>query len=82
MVTPIATAVMVILAIPFVFRQIRSGGIGRSLFIGIMLGLGFFVADKGFGYVVLVYDISPFLGAVIPTLAFFTIATVMLRRVY
>ncbi len=81
-ITPFATAVMVILAIPFVFRQIRSGGLGRNLFIGIMLGLGFFVADKGFGYVVLVYDIYPLLGALIPTLAFLGVAMLMLRRVY
>ncbi len=79
-ITPFATAVMVILAIPFVFGQVRSGGLGRSLFIGIMLGLGFFVADKGFGYIVLVYDIPPLLGALLPTLLFFGVALVLLRR--
>ncbi len=81
-VTPFATAVMVVLAIPFVFRQIRSGGLGRSLFVGIMLGLGFFVANKAFGYIVLVYDIYPFLGAMLPTTAFLVVAIGMLRRVY
>ncbi len=81
-VTPFATAVMVVLAIPFVFRQIRSGSLGRNLFVGIMLGLGFFVADKGFGYVVLVYDIYPFVGAMIPTTVFLFVAIGMLRRVY
>ena len=81
-ITPLATAVMVILAVPFVFRQIRSGGLGRNLFVGIMLGLGFFVADKGFGYVVLVYDIYPFWGALIPTLVFFGIALMMIRRIH
>jgi lipopolysaccharide export system permease protein len=80
-VTPIATAVMMILAIPFVFRQVRSGGFGRSLFAGIMLGLVFFVIDKGFGYIVLVYNISPLLGALLPTLLFLGAALVLLRRV-
>ena len=80
-ITPIATAVMVILAIPFVFRQVRSGGFGRSLFTGVMLGLTFFVIDKGFGYIGLVYDISPLLGAMLPTLIFLAAGTLLLRRI-
>ena len=77
---PISTAIMVILAIPFVFRDIRMGGLGRSLFIGIMLGLAFYVVNQGFGYGVLVYGVSPFLGAVIPVIVFFLLALLMLRR--
>lgn len=77
---PISTAVMVILAIPFVFRNIRIGGLGRSLFIGIMIGIGFYVLNRGFGYGVLVYGVSPFLGAAIPVTAFLLIAILMLRQ--
>jgi lipopolysaccharide export system permease protein len=78
---PLSTAVMVFIAIPFVFRQIRSGGLGPSLFAGILLGLGFYTADKGFGYFILVYDIHPVIGALAPTLLFLVVALVMLRRV-
>jgi lipopolysaccharide export system permease protein len=78
---PLSTAVMVIIAIPFVFRQIRSGGLGHSLFIGILLGLGFYMADKGFGYYVLVYDIPPIIGALAPTALFLVVALILLRRV-
>jgi lipopolysaccharide export system permease protein len=78
--TPVATAVMVILAIPFVFSQVRTGSFGRNLFFGIMLGLMYFAFDKGFGYVVLVSDIPPMLGAVIPTAVFFLIGLFLLRR--
>lgn len=78
---PLSTAVMVVLAIPFVFTNIRSGGLGRSLFIGIMLGLGFYAANKGFGYVVLANGISPFLGATLPVIAFLFLALVMMRRI-
>jgi lipopolysaccharide export system permease protein len=80
-VTPISTAAMVMLAIPFVFVNLRSGSLGRNLFVGIMLGLTFYVLDKGFGYVVLVYDLPPFSGAVVPTLLFMAVGLVMLRRV-
>jgi len=78
---PISTAVMVILAIPFVFHQLRSAGLGRSLFVGIMLGMAFYVFSKGFGFFVLVYGITPFLGAILPALLFLIGATLMLRRV-
>ncbi|MBS1270575.1 MAG: Lipopolysaccharide export system permease protein LptG [Gammaproteobacteria bacterium] len=78
--TPVATAVMVILAIPFVFSQMRTGGFGRNLFFGIMLGLAYFAFDKGFGYVVLVFDIPPLLGAMLPTLLFLAVGVVLLRR--
>jgi len=78
---PLSTAVMVVLAIPFVFTNIRSGGLGRSLFIGIMLGLGFYAANKGFGYVVLANGLSPFLGATLPVITFLFLALVMMRRI-
>jgi len=78
--TPVATAVMVILAIPFVFSQVRTGSFGRNLFFGIMLGLAYFAFDKGFGYVVLVFDIPPMLGAMLPTLLFMGIGGLLLRR--
>ncbi len=79
-VAPFAVMVMVILAVPFVFGQQRSGGMGRNLFVGVMLGLGFFLANKGFGYVVLVYGIPPLVGAALPTLLFLAAALFLLRR--
>lgn len=78
---PLSTAVMVVLAIPFVFVNIRTGGLGRSLFIGIMLGLGFYAANKGFGYVVLANGMSPFLGATLPVIGFLFLAMIMMRRI-
>lgn len=80
LILPIATCVMVVLAIPFVFSQIRAGSLGRNLLIGIMLGLVFYVANKSFGYLVLVYDIAPMVGAILPTVVFMIISIVMLRR--
>lgn len=78
---PLSTAVMVMLAIPFVFANLRSGTLGRSLFIGIMLGIGFYVANKGFGYIVLVYGLPPLLGATVPVIVFLLLAMVMIRKV-
>lgn len=78
---PLSTAVMVILAIPFVFANVRSGTLGQSLFIGIMLGIGFYVVNKGFGYIVLANGMSPLIGATVPVIGFLLLALVMMRRV-
>ena len=78
---PISTALMMFIAIPFVFHNVRSAGIGRSLFIGIMLGIVFYVINRGFGYFVLVYGIPPFLGAVIPIFIFMLVGLLLLRRI-
>lgn len=79
--SPVAAAVMMVLAVPFVFSQMRSSGVGSRLLIGIMLGLAFYVISRGFGYFGLLYGVPPVLGAVVPTLLFLGIAALMLRRV-
>lgn len=78
---PLSTAVMIILAIPFVFVHLRSAAVGRSLFTGIMLGLGFYAIHKGFGYIALAAGVPPLLGATLPLLAFVLLAVVKLRTV-
>ncbi len=79
--SPVAAAVMMVLAVPFVFSQMRSSGVGSRLMIGIMLGLAFYVISRGFGYFGLLYGVPPALGAVVPTLLFLGFAAWMLRRV-
>jgi len=78
---PLSTAVMVVLAIPFVFVNIRSGTLGQSVFVGIMLGLSFYVISKGFSYVVIAFGLSPLFGAAMPIITFLLLAIVMIRRI-
>jgi lipopolysaccharide export system permease protein len=78
--SPFATVVMMVLAIPFVFGQQRSGGIGARLFTGILLGLAFFVVSRGFGYFGLLYGVPAVIGAALPVLLFFGAALAMLQR--
>lgn len=80
-VTPFATAVMLILAVPFVFKEARSGSLGRSLFSGIMIGLGFFILNKAFTYFVPLFNISPLVGAALPTLLVCGLSYFMIRRI-
>lgn len=78
---PLSTAAMLILAIPFVFGNLRSGSMGLNLFIGIMAGLLFYTLNKAFGYIVLGYGVPPIVGAALPTVILFLAAFVMYRRV-
>jgi len=80
-VAPFTTLAMLVLAVPFVFKQVRSGGLGKSLFLGIMMGLGFFILTKAFGYFVLLYNIPPFIGAIIPTIIVLLVSMFMVKRV-
>jgi len=78
---PLAIAVMLLLAIPFVFGSIRANRMGRNLFVGIMIGIVFFAASKALGYVVIVYKLPPLLGATLPTLGFATAAGFLYQRI-
>ncbi len=80
-VTPFATLVMLILAVPFVFKEARSGNLGRSLFFGIMIGLGFFILNQAFSYFVTLFSIPPMLGAALPTLLVCGLSIFMIRRI-
>lgn len=77
---PFAAAVMVVLAVPYLFGTARAGRLGRNLFVATMLGIAFFVIHQSFGYVVLATGLPPFIGAVLPLLLFFIMALFMLRR--
>ncbi len=77
---PLATLVMMLLATPFVFRQIRSGGMSNRVFIGIMLGLVFIIVDQSVGYFGVLYAVPPVLGALLPIVIFFSLAVFLLYR--
>ncbi len=78
---PAATAVMVLLAVPAVFGQFRSGGMGFRVFLAILLGLGFSLLSRGFGYLALLYGLPPVVAASAPILLFLLLALYLLRRV-
>ena len=78
---PAATAVMVLLAVPAVFGQFRSGGMGSRVFLAILLGLGFSLLSRGFGYLALLYGLPPVVAASAPILLFLLLALYLLRRV-
>ena len=77
---PLAILVMVLLATPFVFRQIRSGGLSQRIFIGIMLGMVFIIFHKTLGYFGALYALPPVAATLLPMTVFFVLALFLLRR--
>ncbi|EHQ52015.1 MULTISPECIES: LPS export ABC transporter permease LptG [Ectothiorhodospira] len=79
--TPLSSLVMLLLAIPFIFGSLRTGGAGQRLFIGILIGVGFHLLNRTLNHMGLVYGIPPFLSAVLPLTVFLLVALWALRRV-
>jgi lipopolysaccharide export system permease protein len=77
---PLAIAVMVLLATPFVFRPVRGGGLSQRVFIGIMLGLAFIVVNRSLGHFSVLYGLPPLIGAVLPLAIFLSLSLYLLRR--
>jgi len=78
---PLATAGMVLMAIPFVLGSLRSVGIGQRITVGGLLGIGFYLFNGIFSRIGLVYHMPPPLAASIPTAAVFLLWWLLMRRV-
>jgi lipopolysaccharide export system permease protein len=74
---PLATCVLMLIALPFAQIQQRSGGVGGRIFIGILLGLVFIIFNRLFSYLALLNEWPPFLGAIMPGALFLSAAAVM-----
>ncbi len=78
---PLATPVMMLLALPFAFHSPRSGGISIRVFLGILAGLAFHLLNRLFGYIGLLNDWPPLLAALLPSLLFLGLALGAIRWV-
>lgn len=77
---PISVAVMLLMALSFIFGPLRSVTMGARTIMGVLTGFGFFVTNAVFGPLSLVYQLPPIVGAILPSLLFASIALVLLRR--
>ncbi len=82
LVAPVIAAVMIFLAIPFVFGPLRSVGVGQRILVGSLVGIGFHLFNRVFNYLTLVFEFEPILSAITPTVVFAFIAVVLMKRVY
>ncbi|MGD9592774.1 MAG: LPS export ABC transporter permease LptG [Candidatus Berkiella sp.] len=79
-VRPLATLVMMFLAIPFVFGPLRSATMGLRMLVGVLVGFVFYTFNQLFGPLTLVYQMPPIIGAFLPTLLFLMIGLFFLKR--
>jgi lipopolysaccharide export system permease protein len=75
---PLATLVMMALALPFAYMDARSGMIGIKVFLGIMLGIFFHMLNSLFSHVGLLKQWPPVASAAIPSLLFLGAAILMM----
>ncbi|WP_409309165.1 LPS export ABC transporter permease LptG [Pectobacterium sp. B1J-3] len=77
---PFSVAVMMLMAVSFIFGPLRSVSAGTRIVIGISFGFSFYVLDKVFGQLSQVYGLSPILGAILPSSVFLIISVVLLLK--
>ncbi|MCI4068880.1 LPS export ABC transporter permease LptG [Dickeya dianthicola] len=77
---PLSVAVMMLMALSFIFGPLRSVAAGMRIVIGISFGFLFYVLDQIFGPLSLVYHIPPVLGALLPSALFLFISIMLLLK--
>jgi lipopolysaccharide export system permease protein len=78
---PISALVMLILAMPFLFGLNRGGGTGQRVFIGIVVGIVFYLANRSANELGSVYGFSPFVSAFFPSLLFLGVGLLAIKRI-
>ena len=78
---PLATGVMIFLAVPLVLGRLGEAGVGQRILAGCLIAVTFHVVNEVSGKVGLVYGLNPLLCAFAPTLAFLAAGAWMLRQV-
>lgn len=79
--TTVTVIVMPVLALAFVFGSLRSSGAGSRLMIGVLIGLGYFLASETLANSGQVFDLNPAIVSWIPTLVLLCITVFALSRV-
>lgn len=77
---PLSVGVMMMLALSFIFGPLRSVTAGARIVTGICFGFFFYVVNEIFGPLTLVYNVTPLVGALLPSIMFLLITWWLLSR--
>jgi lipopolysaccharide export system permease protein len=77
---PLSTLVMLLLALPVIFGSLRHTGTGQRVFIGSLIGIGYYLVAELFSHVGIVYGVAAPLAAMAPVVLFTVVGAVALRR--
>lgn len=67
---PLSCLVMVVMALPFAYLHFRAGGITSYVFVGVLIGISFFLLNNVFGYIGNLRSWWPWLTAAAPGLLY------------
>ena len=81
LIAPFTSLVMLILALPFSLTHERSGGVSVKVFLGVMLGVGYYLLNGMFSNLGAINAWPPLLAAIMPSLLFLAAAAAMLYAV-
>jgi lipopolysaccharide export system permease protein len=81
MATVAGIALMCVLALPFVFGNLRQSGAGTRMMIGAIIGLGYFLLNRTMADSAAVFDLPPLMVAFVPTLLLAGVTALLLARV-
>lgn len=79
-VTPLSALVMLFVSVPFVFGGLRSVSGGQRIFIGTLVGFGFYIVSQIAGQMGRVYELNPLLATLAPSVIFLLIGIRAVRR--
>ena len=77
---PITLAVMLLVALSFIFGPLRSVSMGARIMMGVATGILFFIVNEVLGSLSLVYQLPAIFGAFMPSLIFVTVALYFLKK--
>ncbi len=77
---PLNVLVLVLCAMPFAFGALRSGGMGKRLFIGMLLAIGWYFLQQAMVNFGTVYGMPPLLANLLPAMLLAGVAWLYFRR--
>ncbi len=77
--TPVAVFVMLSICLPLTLGSLRSIGISQRILIGTLAGTSFYMLNRLFAYLAVIYQIQPLLAALLP-ISLFSLASYWLIK--
>lgn len=77
---PVNVLVLVLCALPFAFGALRTGGLGKRIFIGVVVALAWYFLQQGLVNMAIVYGAPAWLADLLPALVLAIAATLYFRR--
>jgi lipopolysaccharide export system permease protein len=78
--TPISSLVMLFISVPFVFSGLRSVSAGQRMFVGVLVGFGFYILSQVMAQMGQVYGLPPLAIMLVPNVVFLLIGIRAVRR--